>query len=84
MGGKVLLFQATLPSVGAGRLRTRADDARVYGTEREHVIRGPEDTFYKKIAADFSRVQMSVDVFSFSSKFADLASLGGLGWNGFR
>ncbi|KAA8519804.1 hypothetical protein F0562_014106 [Nyssa sinensis] len=32
LGGKLLIFQNTLPSLGVGRLRLRGDDLRVYGT----------------------------------------------------
>ncbi|CAA2986318.1 transport Sec24-like At3g07100 [Olea europaea subsp. europaea] len=54
LGGKLLIFQNTLPSLGAGRLRLR-DDARIYGTDREHMLRIPEDPFYRQMAADFTR-----------------------------
>ncbi|CAI5956655.1 unnamed protein product [Closterium sp. NIES-64] len=78
LGGKVLLFQSTMPSLGAGRLRLRGDDPRLYGTDREHTVRCSEDGFYKTTAAEFSRAQICVDTFVFSSKYCDLASLGTL------
>ncbi|GJP79788.1 hypothetical protein CLOP_g10006 [Closterium sp. NIES-67] len=78
LGGKVLLFQSTMPSLGAGRLRLRGDDPRLYGTDREHTVRCSEDAFYKSTAAEFSRAQICVDTFVFSSKYCDLASLGTL------
>ncbi|CAI7861741.1 unnamed protein product [Closterium sp. NIES-54] len=78
LGGKVLLFQSTMPSLGAGRLRLRGDDPRLYGTDREHTVRCSEDAFYKTTAAEFSRAQICVDTFVFSSKYCDLASLGTL------
>jgi len=34
IGGKLLLFQSTLPSVGAGRLLNRGDDHRSAGTDK--------------------------------------------------
>lgn len=75
IGGKLLLFQAALPNVGEGQLRQR-DDARLFGTDREHTLRSAEDPFYKRFAAECSRVQMCLDVFALSQgPFQDVASL---------
>ncbi|KAL2535702.1 Protein transport protein Sec24-like [Forsythia ovata] len=78
LGGKLLIFQNTLPSLGAGRLRLRGDDIRVYGTDKEHALRVPEDPFYKQMAADFTKYQIAVNVYAFSDKYTDVASLGTL------
>ncbi|CAI8615333.1 unnamed protein product [Vicia faba] len=78
LGGKLLIFQNTLPSLGVGRLRLRGDDSRVYGTDKEHGQRLPEDPFYKQMAAEFSKYQISVNVYAFSDKYTDIASLGTL------
>lgn len=63
-GGKLLLFQSAVPSVGVGKIKNR-DNAALYGTENEHKLRIPEDPFYKRFAAECSRVQISIDVFAF-------------------
>ncbi|XP_022865085.1 protein transport protein Sec24-like At3g07100, partial [Olea europaea var. sylvestris] len=76
LGGKLLIFQNTLPSLGAGHLRLRGDDIRVYGTDKEHALRLPEDPFYKQMAADFTKYQIAVNVYAFSDKYTDVASLG--------
>ncbi|KAL7151477.1 hypothetical protein ABFS83_04G034000 [Erythranthe nasuta] len=78
LGGKLLIFQNTLPSFGVGRLRLRGDDIRVYGTDKEHILRLPEDPFYKQMAADFTKHQIAVNVYAFSDKYTDIASLGSL------
>ncbi|KAG6429131.1 hypothetical protein SASPL_107170 [Salvia splendens] len=78
LGGKVLVFQSTLPSLGIGRLRLRGDDIRVYGTDKEHLLRAPEDPFYKLMAADFTKFQISVNIYAFSDQYTDIASLGTL------
>ncbi|CAI9781212.1 unnamed protein product [Fraxinus pennsylvanica] len=78
LGGKLLIFQNTLPSLGAGRLRLRGDDIRVYGTDKEHALRLPEDPFYKQMAADFTKYQIAVNLYAFSDKYTDVASLGTL------
>ncbi|KAL8523037.1 hypothetical protein ACS0TY_013130 [Phlomoides rotata] len=78
LGGKLLIFQTTLPSLGAGRLRLRGDDIRVYGTDKEHALRVPEDPFYKQMAADLTKYQIAVNIYAFSDKYTDIASLGTL------
>lgn len=72
----MLIFQNTLPSLGVGRLKLRGDDSRVYGTDKEHGLRLPEDPFYKQMAAEFSKYQISTNVYAFSDKYTDIASLG--------
>ncbi|WOL18289.1 protein transport protein Sec24-like [Canna indica] len=78
LGGKLLIFQSSLPSLGVGRLRLRGDDLRVYGTDKEHMLRLPEDPFYKQMAAEFTKNQCAVDIYAFSEKYSDIASLGTL------
>ncbi|KAL6564406.1 Protein transport protein Sec24A [Orobanche minor] len=78
LGGKLLIFQNTLPSLGVGRLRLRGDDMRVYGTDKEHTLRVPEDSFYKQMAADLTKYQIAVNIYVFSDKYTDIASLGTL------
>ncbi|KHN43367.1 Protein transport protein Sec24-like [Glycine soja] len=78
LGGKLLIFQNTLPSLGVGRLKLRGDDSRVYGTDKEHGLRLPDDPFYKQMAAEFSKYQISTNVYAFSDKYTDIASLGTL------
>ena len=51
------------------------DNPQLYGTDREASIRQSDDPFYKRFAAECSRVQITVDVYSFSSQYIDLASL---------
>ncbi|KAH8479775.1 hypothetical protein H0E87_016805, partial [Populus deltoides] len=78
LGGKLLIFQNTIPSLGVGRLKLRGDDLRVYGTDKEHALRIPEDPFYKNMAAECTKYQIGVNVYAFSDKYTDIASLGAL------
>ncbi|KAI3787668.1 hypothetical protein L1987_42297 [Smallanthus sonchifolius] len=78
LGGKLLIFQSSLPSLGVGRLRLRGDDIRAYGTDKENALRIPEDPFYKQMAADFTKYQVAVNVYAISDKYTDIASLGTL------
>lgn len=78
LGGKLLIFQSTLPSLGVGRLKLRGDDPRIYGTDKEHTVRVAEDPFYKQMAADLTKYQIGVNLYAFSDKYTDIASLGTL------
>jgi len=80
LGGKLLIFQNTLPSLGVGRLKLRGDDLRVYGTDKEQTLRLPEDPFYKQMAAELTKYQIAVNVYAFSDKYTDIASLGTCLW----
>jgi hypothetical protein len=46
LGGKVLLFQTSPPSLGIGRVKAR-DNPTAYGTDREPLLRRPDDEFYR-------------------------------------
>ena len=73
-GGKMMLFQAATPSLGVGRVKNR-DNPTLYGTDREHTMRNPEDPFWKKFAGECVGAQITVDVFAFGKVYMDLASL---------
>ncbi|KAG4213912.1 hypothetical protein ERO13_A01G087500v2 [Gossypium hirsutum] len=60
------------------RLKLRGHDLHVYGTDKEHTLRLPEDTFYKQMAADLTKFQIGVNIYAFSDKYTDIASLGTL------
>ena len=47
-----------------------------FGTDKEHEMRLPENPFYKQMAAEFSKYQISVNVYALSDKYTDIASLG--------
>jgi len=49
---------------GVGRVKQR-DNATLWGTDAEPKLRQPDDSFWKKYAAECSRVQIAVDVFIF-------------------
>ena len=48
---------------GIGKVKNR-DNAALWGTDQEHKLRTPDDPFYKKYAAEASRVHIAVDVFA--------------------
>lgn len=75
LGGKLLLFQAGLPSLGPGKLKPSRDNLSLYNTEREAQLRNPEDPFFKRFAGEASSRQITLDVFLGTNSFADLASI---------
>jgi protein transport protein SEC24 len=75
IGGKMCLFQSTLPTVGLGRLKNR-EDPKVIGTEGESKLLCCQDEYYRGLANRCSRQQICVDAFLFSSQFTDIASIG--------
>lgn len=74
VGGKIILLQMGLPSIGEGALKPR-ENVRLIGTDKEHTLLNAEEAWYKNNAIDFSRLQIAVDVFQFSNQFADVATL---------
>lgn len=40
----MIVFQSSLPSTGHGALRNR-DNPRLYGTDKEHTLLTPADTY---------------------------------------
>lgn len=77
VGGKMTVFQTILPSIGDGALKPRENQA-VMGTPSEVKLLRPETTWYKDTAIEFSRQQISVDMFLFPYQYMDLAALGEL------
>ncbi|TFJ85316.1 hypothetical protein NSK_003739 [Nannochloropsis salina CCMP1776] len=79
VGGKMCVVLASMPTLGDGRLKPR-EELRALGTEREHAMLNPEESWYRTKAVEFSRVQISVDLFCVApagqqTPFMDLASL---------
>ena len=74
VGGKLCLFQSSLPTVGDGTLKPR-ENPRLLGTDKEHSLLNPEVPWYKDNAIEFSRLQIAVDTFLFSGQYTDLATL---------
>lgn len=77
VGGRMSVFQASLPSLGEGKLKHR-ENPKMLGTEQEKALLAPADEGYKKRAAEMSRVQISVDVYLFATQYTDVATLSAL------
>jgi protein transport protein SEC24 len=75
LGGKMLVFQTAVPSLGIGKIKVGRENPNLYNTEKEATLRCPDDAFYKGFAAECSRVQIGVDIFTLGGTYMDMASL---------
>ena len=77
IGGKLCVFQSIMPNLGDGALKPR-ENRSLMGTPNEVKLLRPENTWYKDTAVEFSRQQISVDMFLFPYQYMDMAALGEL------
>lgn len=75
IGGQLNIFLSTIPTVGPGKLRHR-EDTKLYGTDNEKNLFGPQDPFYLKLGNEFALAGVGVNVFFFPSQYIDVASIG--------
>lgn len=75
-GGRITVFQGTLPSVGPGALKVREDPNQRASKDVPHLNAATD--FYKKFALDCSGQQVAVDLFLLGGQYMDIASLGKL------
>ena len=73
VGGKVIVLASSLPTVGVGKLRNRQAECNA---ENESKMLAVADQWYQRYALEASRVQISVDLFMYTAKHADVATLG--------
>ncbi|KAF9427642.1 COPII coat Sec23p-Sfb3p heterodimer component [Podila epigama] len=74
-GGKLMIFQTSLPTFGPGALKHR-DDSKLYGTDKERTLYAPQDDFYRKLAEQCVDAGLSIDLFLFPNAYIDVATLG--------
>jgi protein transport protein SEC24 len=74
IGGKMCVFQSIMPNLGDGTLRPRENQA-IMGTPNEIKLLKPEIPWYKDTAVEFSRQQISVDMFLFPYQYMDVSAL---------
>lgn len=80
IGGRITVFQATLPNLGAeGSKLENREDPNIRGTETKSALLtpllNPSTDFYKKLALECSEQQVAVDLFCLSPSYCDLASV---------
>jgi len=77
IGGKVIVFQTGMPSVGIGTLKNRMD-SKVYGTKEELGLLRGSVAFYNELASkasDPNEITVSFDIFLCAESYVDLASV---------
>ncbi|XP_073136765.1 protein transport protein SEC24 B-like isoform X2 [Henckelia pumila] len=77
-GGKLLVFQSVLPSIGIGSLASREAEGGtcvVAGEKEAHKLLQPMDKIMKTMAIEFAEHQVCVDLFITSQTYVDIASL---------
>eukprot|EP01117_Protostelium_nocturnum_P012070 TRINITY_DN441_c0_g1_i2.p1 TRINITY_DN441_c0_g1~~TRINITY_DN441_c0_g1_i2.p1 ORF type:complete len:875 (-),score=232.15 TRINITY_DN441_c0_g1_i2:40-2664(-) len=75
-GGKVLIFQSCIPTIGPGGLKKR-NDQKLLGTEKEKSLYNPQDPYYVSLAKQCCASSVSVDLFLFpNSSYIDVTTLG--------
>ncbi|XP_008810270.2 protein transport protein Sec24-like At4g32640 [Phoenix dactylifera] len=77
-GGKLLVFQSVLPSIGIGSLSSREAEGRTNvssGDKEAHKLLQPADKTLKTMAIEFAEYQVCVDIFLTTQTFVDIASI---------
>lgn len=75
IGGKMLVFQSILPTLGDGSIPASRENVRMMGTPDEvHLLRAGQ-SWYKDTAVEFSRSQICVDLFLFPYSYIDVATM---------
>uniref|UniRef100_A0A1I7TX85 Protein transport protein Sec24A n=1 Tax=Caenorhabditis tropicalis TaxID=1561998 RepID=A0A1I7TX85_9PELO len=69
IGGRVSIFQVSLPNVGLGALKSREES-----TDGGQNL-GPATDFYKALSLECTGAQICLDLFMFNTQYADLATL---------
>ncbi|KAG7559637.1 Sec23/Sec24 helical domain superfamily [Arabidopsis thaliana x Arabidopsis arenosa] len=77
-GGKLMVFQSVLPSVGIGALSSREADGRANASASEkeaHKLLQPADKTLRTMAIEFAEYQVCVDLFITTQAYVDMASI---------
>ncbi|PAV65587.1 hypothetical protein WR25_12286 [Diploscapter pachys] len=73
IGGRITVFQATLPNVGPGSLTQREDPNQRAADDVQNL--GPATDFYKRLALACTGHQVAIDLFMLNRQYADVATL---------
>ncbi|PRQ41322.1 putative von Willebrand factor, type A, Zinc finger, Sec23/Sec24-type, sec23/Sec24, trunk [Rosa chinensis] len=77
-GGKLLVFQSVLPSVGTGALSAREAEGRTNtsaGEKEAHKLLQPADKTLESMAMEVAEYQVCVDIFITTQTYMDIASI---------
>lgn len=77
-GGKLLVFQSVLPSIGISALSAREAEGRANisaGDKEAHKLLQPADKTLREMALELAEYQVCVDVFLTTQSYVDIASI---------
>ncbi|XP_048440909.1 protein transport protein Sec24-like At4g32640 [Pyrus x bretschneideri] len=77
-GGKLLVFQSVLPSIGIGALSAREAEGRTNssaGEKEVHKLLQPADKILETMATELAEYQVCVDIFVTTQAYIDIASM---------
>ncbi|XP_004298636.1 PREDICTED: protein transport protein Sec24-like At4g32640 isoform X1 [Fragaria vesca subsp. vesca] len=77
-GGKLLVFQSVLPSIGTGALSAREAEGRIntsVGEKEAHKLLQPADKTLESMAMELAEYQVCVDIFITTQTYMDIASI---------
>ncbi|KNA17733.1 hypothetical protein SOVF_077480 [Spinacia oleracea] len=77
-GGKLLVFQSVLPSIGISALSVREAEGRANtsaGDKEAHKLLQPADKTLRELALELAEYQVCVDVFLNTQAYMDIASI---------
>lgn len=75
LGGKLLIFQSSLASLGVGKLAAR-DTASSTASDKEKALFSPQNTFYIGLAAKCAERAITFDLYVCTSTYVDIATMG--------
>ncbi|KHJ87181.1 Sec23/Sec24 trunk domain protein [Oesophagostomum dentatum] len=73
IGGRITVFQATLPTLGPAALKPREDPNQRAANDVQNLV--PATDFYKTLALECTGHQVALDLFLLNTQYADLATL---------
>ena len=76
-GGRMLVFSASLPTLGPGTLKNR-EDVKLLGTDKEKTLFEPQHKFYEEKAKLCVKSGIAVDLFMCHHAYSDVATIGPL------
>lgn len=78
IGGKLIVFSSSLPSIGEGKLAVRDDSAHSGKAKESQALLSAADSFYKSFAVECNSAQVTIDLFLTGPKYLDVATLSNL------